>query len=92
MVMEEQEIMHHEKTEHYVEMEKTEKGIEQQGEVVIRKPLEGEIGKAVTCPVMGTKFKVKKNGLVADYKGNSYYLCCSGCIEPFKKNPEKYAE
>jgi hypothetical protein len=24
------------------------------------------------------------------YKGETYYLCCSGCAEAFKENPEKY--
>mgnify|MGYP001170779952 CR=1 FL=1 len=24
------------------------------------------------------------------YQGKTYYFCCSGCIEEFKKNPKKY--
>lgn len=24
------------------------------------------------------------------YKGETYYVCCSGCAEEFKENPEKY--
>jgi hypothetical protein len=24
------------------------------------------------------------------YKGETYYICCSGCAEAFKENPEKY--
>jgi len=57
---------------------------------LLRKVREDEIGKAVTCPVMGTKFKVKANTQVADYKGKSYYFCCASCHKPFEKNPEKY--
>jgi YHS domain-containing protein len=26
----------------------------------------------------------------ADYQGKRIYFCCSGCIEEFKKDPEKY--
>lgn len=57
---------------------------------VLRKVREDEIGKAVTCPVMGTKFKVKANTQVADYNGKSYYFCCAGCPGPFKNNPGEY--
>jgi hypothetical protein len=24
------------------------------------------------------------------YKGQTYYLCCSGCRDAFNENPEKY--
>ena len=24
------------------------------------------------------------------YKGETFYVCCSGCAEAFKENPEKY--
>lgn len=40
-----------------------------------------------TCPVMGGKID---KTIFADYKGQRVYFCCSGCIEPFKKEPEKY--
>jgi YHS domain-containing protein len=47
-------------------------------------------GKAqTTCPVMGGN--IDKN-LYADYKGQRIYFCCTACIEPFKKDPEKYLE
>jgi YHS domain-containing protein len=26
------------------------------------------------------------------YKGKIYNLCCPGCLEEFKKNPEKYSK
>lgn len=41
----------------------------------------------VTCPVMGGK--INKN-LYADDKGQRVYFCCPGCIESFKKDPERY--
>jgi YHS domain-containing protein len=60
-------------------------------EVVIRQAKPEEIGKTVTCPVMGSVFKVAGYTQVADYKGKSYYFCCAGCPGEFKENPEKYA-
>ena len=39
------------------------------------------------CPVLGNK--INKN-IYADYQGKRVYFCCSGCVAPFKKNPEKY--
>jgi YHS domain-containing protein len=40
-----------------------------------------------TCPVMGDP--IDKN-LYVDYKGKRIYVCCTDCIAPLKKNPEKY--
>ena len=40
-----------------------------------------------TCPVMGGD--INKN-LYVDYKGKRIYVCCEGCLETLKKNPEKY--
>jgi YHS domain-containing protein len=39
------------------------------------------------CPVMNGKIDSK---YFADYQGKRIYFCCSGCIEEFKKDPEKY--
>ncbi len=39
------------------------------------------------CPVMGGKIDKK---FYADYKGKRVYFCCSGCLEDFKKDPDKY--
>ena len=41
------------------------------------------------CPVMGNK--VNKE-IYTDYNGKRVYFCCSGCIDTFKKDPEKYME
>lgn len=39
------------------------------------------------CPVLGNKIN---KGLHADYQGQRVYFCCSGCVGPFQKDPEKY--
>jgi YHS domain-containing protein len=45
-------------------------------------------GQAQTvCPVLGNKIDKK---IYADSQGNRVYFCCSGCVDPFKKNPEQY--
>lgn len=42
------------------------------------------------CPVTGEKIEEGTN-INVEHKGKIYKLCCSGCIEEFKKNPQKYA-
>ncbi len=42
-----------------------------------------------TCPVLGGKIDKK---IFVDYKGERIYFCCKGCVDQFKKNPEKYLE
>lgn len=39
------------------------------------------------CPVMGGKID---KSLYADVKGYRIYVCCPGCIDQIKKNPDKY--
>jgi len=39
------------------------------------------------CPVLGGKINEK---IFVDYQGKRIYFCCSGCIDEFKKDPEKY--
>lgn len=41
----------------------------------------------VNCPVMGGN--IDKN-VYTDYQGKRIYFCCSGCVEDFKKDPNKY--
>lgn len=79
------EMQGHEGHHHGTEAAK-EKGL------VMRTARADEIGKDVVCPVMSTKFKVKTNTQVADYKGKSYYFCCGGCPDEFSKDPDKYAK
>ncbi len=39
------------------------------------------------CPVMGGEINKK---VFADHNGKRVYFCCPGCIETFKKDPDKY--
>jgi YHS domain-containing protein len=39
------------------------------------------------CPVMGGKVD---RSVYTDYQGKRIYFCCSGCIDDFKKDPDKY--
>ena len=43
------------------------------------------------CPVLGGKID-EKDKVTYEYKGKIYNLCCIGCIEVFKSNPEKYVK
>jgi YHS domain-containing protein len=42
------------------------------------------------CPVSGDAIDPKGKTVV--YKGQTIGFCCDDCVEPFKKNPEKYAK
>ena len=42
------------------------------------------------CPVSGED--VDPKGKTVVYKGQTIGFCCEDCVEPFKKNPEKYAK
>ena len=67
-------------------------GKTQAEELKVRQPVHSEIGKTEICPVMNSKFKVTKTTPVIDYKGKSYYFCCDGCVEYFKKDTDKYSK
>ncbi|GAB3252420.1 YHS domain-containing protein [Arthrobacter pigmenti] len=47
------------------------------------------------CPVMkGTqviKADAEEEGLVRDYRGTRYYLCCDACAPMFDADPDRYA-
>jgi len=47
------------------------------------------------CPVMKGSTVVKATaeaaGLVRDYDGNRYWLCCAGCGPAFDADPARYA-
>ena len=45
-----------------------------------------EAGNAA-CPISGDKVSPKVS---YEYKGKTYHFCCAGCINKFKKDPEKY--
>jgi YHS domain-containing protein len=41
-----------------------------------------------SCPVSG---KAASESTCVEYKGAKVYLCCPGCVEPFKKDTAKFA-
>lgn len=43
-----------------------------------------------TCPVTGAKLGSMGDGVTYTYKGQEIRLCCEGCLDVVKKNPEKY--
>lgn len=49
----------------------------------------------VECPVMPGSMTVKTEaeaaGLVREYEGKTYYLCCDACGPMFDADPKKYA-
>ena len=52
----------------------------------------GEEDGTVADPVCGMKVKKSEAKATYEYKGKTYYFCMEGCMEKFKKNPEKYAQ
>jgi len=63
---------------------------EDDAEAAASRPTSAPTGHAQTaCPVMDGKIDKK---FFADYKGQRVYFCCAGCIEPFKKDPEKFVK
>lgn len=53
-----------------------------------------EADKAI-CPVMHipvSKQEAVSKGLVREYEGKTYYLCCKTCESMFDKNPEQYVD
>jgi YHS domain-containing protein len=43
-----------------------------------------------TCPVTGEKLGSMGDPVVYDHKGREIKFCCSGCIDEFKANADKY--
>ncbi|MBU1912041.1 MAG: YHS domain-containing protein [Candidatus Omnitrophica bacterium] len=44
-----------------------------------------------TCPVLGEPID-EASKATYEYKGKVYNFCCAGCIEAFKKEPQKYID
>lgn len=56
----------------------------------------GAVGREIAeCPVMAGSTVLKADaeaaGLVRDYQGTRYYLCCAACGPLFDADPAKYA-
>jgi Cu+-exporting ATPase len=52
----------------------------------------GEEDGTVVDPVCGMKIKKSDAKATFEYNGKTYYFCMEGCLEKFKKDPEKYAQ
>lgn len=54
------------------------------------------VPRTITCAVVPKDMvniqDATKAKLYADYKGNRYFFCCSGCPHTFKKNPAKFSK
>jgi YHS domain-containing protein len=62
------------------------------GELPLREPTKDETGKSQRCPVSKLEFQVSSETPVIDYKGKSYFFCCSSCVMEFRRNPDKYSK
>ena len=51
---------------------------------------EAVVGDRTKCAVTGETFVVKTDSEKYDYEGKTYYFCCDGCQDDFKKNPKKF--
>jgi YHS domain-containing protein len=52
-----------------------------------------DTNKQAICPVMKSPIDKKvaeEKGLMREYNGEKYYLCCAGCGPLFDKDPTKY--
>lgn len=48
------------------------------------------IGDRTKCAVTGETFIVKADSEKYEYEGKTYYFCCDGCLDDFKKDPKKF--
>lgn len=48
--------------------------------------------KNTNCPVSGELIGSMGKGVSVTHNGKTYQLCCAGCIEKFKVDPEKYVQ
>ena len=44
------------------------------------------------CPVTGEEVGKMGAPLTVEYKGKGYNICCPGCKNVFKNDPEKYSK
>ena len=63
-----------------------------QSVVKFRAVTAAEIGKTAICPVTKDTIVVTRDTPTADYKGKTYFFCCTNCPVSFSRNPDKYAK
>ncbi|MBP9855149.1 MAG: YHS domain-containing protein [Candidatus Omnitrophica bacterium] len=45
------------------------------------------------CPICGPEEAMAgKDDITYEYEGKTYYFCSLGCLDAFKKSPEKYSK
>ena len=49
-----------------------------------------KVGDLTRCTVSGAVFRVTKDSTRFTVDGQTYFACCDGCAEVFKKNPERF--
>ena len=62
---------------------------EEHGQLEKAAAAEAKITPQTLCPVMGGAIN---KDLYVDHDGKRIYVCCTGCIEPIKKDPQKYID
>jgi YHS domain-containing protein len=50
-----------------------------------------KLGDLTRCPVSGVVFQVRSETPRIEHAGESYWLCCDGCMERFQQNPARFA-
>ncbi len=53
-------------------------------------PGEAKVGDKSYCLVSKEEFTVTDASPKVEHEGKTYYFCCSGCDQKFKKDPKKY--
>jgi YHS domain-containing protein len=70
---------HHDEAEHG---EKDDGDVKENGEA--------KVGDKTRCPVSHEVFRVSATQPHVEYKGKTYYTCCSHCQKKLEAEPEKY--
>ena len=61
-------------------------------ELALVPPGETSVGDRSTCPVSGHEFVVTEDSPTFEHEGRTYHFCCSGCVDRFAADPERYLE
>jgi YHS domain-containing protein len=56
----------------------------------LKAPGDAAVGDRTTCPISGETFVVTANSPKVEFEGKTYFMCCPGCEEKFKADPQKY--
>ncbi|MFO0568660.1 MAG: YHS domain-containing protein [Polyangiaceae bacterium] len=53
---------------------------------------EAKLGDRTRCPVTNGVFVVKPDSPKAEVDGKTYFFCCEGCVNRFKRDPKQFLE